>query len=121
MRRGGGALALLAALSVFLQPVCAAYEIRAAAPSSPAVTLVDDAALGTDERSSCCPVVEGSALIAPSSTGPAKAILAAGLTTLMAYAVAPRAALFPHARPGPSIPPPPLPLPYHARSARIQR
>lgn len=120
MRRGIAALALLAALSVLLQPVCAAVEFQPAAPHSPA-TLADNAAHGTDDRVPCCLEVEPGALAAPSSTGPAKAILAAGLSAPMAYAAAPGAALYSHARPGPGIPPPPLPLPYHVRSARIQR
>lgn len=120
MRREAAALALLAALTVLLQPVCAAYELRPAAPRAPAATLADDAAHGTHGRASCCPEVEPSSLVTPSSAGIAKAILAAQAPGPLAYAAAPRAALLLHARPAPGVPPP-FPLPYHARSARIQR
>ncbi len=118
MRRGAAALALLAALSVLLQPVCAAYENRAPAP--PVVALADDAARGTDGCVPCCPEVGPSALVAPSSAPVTKAILAAQAVVPLAYAAAPRAALFSQARPVAGVPPT-FPLPYHVRSARIQR
>lgn len=121
MIRGTAALALLAALTVFFQPVCAAFEFRAAAPHSPAVTLVDDAAHGTSDFVACCPEVVPTALVAPSAAGIAKAAIAAQAVVSLAYAIAPRAALSSHARPAAIDPPPLLLLSYYARSARILR
>jgi len=120
MRSGAVALALLALMSVLLQPVCGAYEIRPAAPNSTAVALADNTAQGTSDCAPCCPKAETSALLAPSSAAVAKAILAAEAAGPLQYAAAPRSELSWHAQPASSSPPP-ISLPYHVRSARILR
>lgn len=121
MTRGAAALALLAALTVSLQPVCPAFESRAAAPHSPAVTLVDDAVRGASDVVPCCPEAVPTALIATSAAGIAKKVPGAQAAVSPAYAIAPRAALFSHVRPAAIDPPPPLLLSYYARSVRILR
>jgi hypothetical protein len=118
--RWAAALVLLAASSALLQPVCAAYELRLATPSTAVLVPVDDGAQGGEHDEVCCAVVETDALVAPFPTGVAKAVLPAGVPVAQSYAGVAPAAIVPHAQPAPHAPPP-FSLPYHVRSVRIQR
>jgi hypothetical protein len=103
LRSGLAAFGLLAALTLVLQPVCGAYE------------LLHEADGGTP----CCAEMQAEAMAAPVSVEISKgANSAPALVPLAATAFA--AAPAPYRFAAWNDPPPP-PLSYHARSARILR
>lgn len=115
MRTGSIALALLAALFVLARPVCAAQDLRPASPHASAASHVHGSPQGSDHSNPCCDAMEASII----ATSPALAVP----TSAVALAVPSFASV--HARIAPAHPalcqPPPPPLSYHARSARILR
>ena len=108
-------VALFAVLAVLLQPVCATY---AAAQDTAAI---HSAAQDSGDDGPCCSDVDSASFVAPSSASFAKVLIAATEATI----AIPRAAWVEQAplldRPVAWHSPPPPPLPYHARSARILR
>ena len=123
--RSAGAV-FFALFPLLLQPVCAAYERHIGAPpvASAATTLdaahADDASHGSLDGTPCCLEMRADATALASPVAADKNFPAAGLMVALPLA-------FP-ARPGSTLRsraargiPPPHPLSYHARSARILR
>jgi len=119
-------VAFFALFLLVLQPVCAAYERHIASPLvAPAATdhgagHADDASHGSYDDTPCCSEMRADAIASESPAAASKNFLAA-----LAFVALPLAAI---SRPGSTLrsyaawsTPPPLPLSYHARSARILR
>ena len=115
MRGATVTLALAAVLFVLARPVCAAQEIHATLPQVPAVAHEQDSPLGSDHSPLCCESIEAGAIATSSAL--AVPAVAAALTVPPVAHVQVRAARVHTLL---AIPPPP-PLPYYARSARILR
>jgi hypothetical protein len=116
MRRGFGALALLAVLSVIAQPICAALEIHAATAQAATVAFEHDAQQGPEDQGPCCAVIETGTIIAASTAAVCTAVPAIAAPFALPY----RLVRIAPAQTASGAPPPP-PLSYHARSARILR
>ena len=119
-------LAFFALFFLVLQPVCAAYERHLGTPqvdsaaSAHDVAHPDDASHALHDSTPCCSEMQADAI------APGTSAVAAERTFPREMSVPLRLAL--PAPPGLTIrshsawnAPPPLPLPYHARSARILR
>jgi len=115
MRAGAAALALLAVLFVLARPICAAQEIRTALPHAPAVAHVQDSPQGSEHSDPCCDVLDANVIA--TSLAFADPAVAAALLVPAFVCVQPRIT---PAHPVFGAPPPP-PLSYHTRSARILR
>jgi hypothetical protein len=103
LRRGLAALGLFAVLTLLLQPVCGAYE------------LMHEVDAGTP----CCSQMQAEVMATPAS---AEASKAANSTAAVAPLAATALLASPaHYRFAAWNDPPPPPLSYHARSARILR
>ena len=119
-------VAFFALFFLLLQPVCAAYERHTGAPHvASAVTAhdagqADDASHGSHDGTACCTEMWADAMASPSQVAADRNISAAGLILLLPVAIVARPALTLLSHPARGIPPP-QPLSYHARSARILR
>jgi len=123
LRRGATAIALFAVLLLLVQPVCRASEAVQAAPGKPAVSLSNDSgpAGGRDpDDGPCCSEIKVSAVATSTLADVSKAGLAAEALARIVHTASPKAAPMP-LRLAAWSSPPPLPLSYHIRSARIQR
>jgi len=118
--------AFFALFFLVLQPVCAAYErhIDASYAASAATThdaaLADDASPGSLDRTPCCAEMQAGAIASESSAATGKQFAAAEMAVALPLAPVARPGLARRSRPAWSTPPP-HPLSYHARSARILR
>jgi hypothetical protein len=123
--RSGG-VAFFALFFLALQPVCAAYARHIGAPpvASAATTHdaahADDASHGSHDGTPCCSEMRADATALVSSVAAGKNFPAAGLMVALPLAFLARPGLTLRSHPAWSIPPP-HPLSYHARSARILR
>jgi len=115
MRTGAVALALLALLFVLARPICAAQDLRPALPHAAAAVHMHDSPQGSDHSDPCCDAMEALVIATP----PAVAVpTVATALAVPAFARLPLRIALAHSIFGT---PPPPPLPYHARSARILR
>jgi hypothetical protein len=115
MRTGAVALALLAVLFVLARPVCAAHDLRAALPHASDAAHTEHSPQGSHHSDPCCDALDASVIAAPSVLAvPA----AAEAQPMPAFIHVPLRIALAHSVFGT---PPPPPLSYHARSARILR
>lgn len=119
-------VAFFALFFLLLQPVCAALErhIVASYAASAATThdaaLADDASRGSLDCTPCCSEMRADAMASASSVAAGKSFTAAEMAVALPLAPIARPGLTPRSRPAWNTPPP-HPLSYHARSARILR
>jgi hypothetical protein len=119
-------VAFFALFFLVLQPVCAAYGRHIASPHVASAATAhdaghaDDASHGSHDSTPCCSEMRADAIASESPAAANKNFLAAQTGVAL-----PLAAI---SRPGSTLrsyaawsTPPPLPLSYHARSARILR
>jgi len=116
----------LALFLLLLQPICAASERHIGAAHSATAATTHDAAHADDasrrslDRTPSCPEMLPDAIASESPVATGKNFPAAGLMVALPLALAARPELTPRSHPAWNTPPP-FPLPYYARSARIQR
>ena len=124
LRRALAAIGMLAVLTLLVQPVCSAYELSRPPPGAPALSSVAEhdhgAKQGRHEGKPCCSDIEMNAVLASPSADLLTALPAAKALTAVPYAEPTQAAPASY-RLAAWNSPPPLPLPYHVRSARILR
>jgi hypothetical protein len=118
-------VASFALFLLLLQPVCAAYEICISAPQVASAATTDSAAHAEDGYGShgsapCCSDMRADTMASASPVADDKNFPAAGLIVALTFAFLARPGLALRSHPARDIPPPP-PLSYHARSARILR
>jgi hypothetical protein len=119
-------VAFFALFLLLLQPVCTAFERCIGAPNVASAATAhdagyaDDASPGSYDGTPCCPEMRAEAMASASPVAADKNFPAAGLMVALPLALAARPELTPRSHPAWNTPPPP-PLPYHARSARILR
>lgn len=119
-------VAFLALFFLLLQPICAAYERHigalhvASAATAHDAGQADDASHGSHDGTACCTEMWADTMASPSQVAADRNISAAELTLVLPVAIAVRPALTLLSHPARGIPPP-HPLSYHARSARILR
>jgi hypothetical protein len=119
-------VAFFALFFLALQPVCAAFERYIGAPNvASAATTHDaghagDASPGSHDGTPCCLEMRADATALASSVTADKSFTAAGLIVALPLAFVLRPGLTLSSHPARGIPPP-HPLSYHARSARILR
>jgi len=124
MRSAG--VAFFALFSLLLQPVCAACERHTGAPHVASATTAhgagqaDDASHGSRDGTPCCTEMWADAMASASPVAADKNFSAAELTLALPLAFLAPPGLTLRSHPARSIPPP-HPLSYHARSARILR
>jgi len=123
--RSAGA-AFFALFFLVLQPVCAAYDRHMVASHAASSAATQDAAPayetspGSPDRLSCCAEMRADATASASSAAPDKNFPATEIAAALPLALIARRGLTPPSLQAWSTQPP-HPLPYHARSARIQR
>jgi len=119
-------VAFFALFFLLLQPVCAAYERHVGAPNVASAATAhdarhaDDASHGSYDDRPCCSEMRVDAMASTSSVAAGKNFPAAGLIVALPLAFVARPGLTLPSHPARGIPPP-HPLSYHARSARILR
>lgn len=119
-------VAFLALFFLLLQPICAAYERHigalhvASAATAHDAGQADDASHGSHDGTACCTEMWADTMASPSQVAADRNISAAELILVLPVAIAARPALTLLSHPARGIPPP-HPLSYHARSARILR
>jgi len=119
-------VAFFALFFLLLQPVCAAFERYIGAPNvASAATTHDaghagDASPGSHDGTPCCLEMRADAIAPESSVAAGKNFPAAGLIVALPLAFLAPPGLTLRSHPARGIPPP-HPLSYHARSARILR
>jgi hypothetical protein len=115
MRTGAVALALLAMLFVLARPVCAAQGFGPDLPYTSAVAHAEGTPQHPHHSDPCCEALDASVIATPSTLAAPAA--AAALPVSAFVRMLPRISLAYSV----FVTPPPPPLPYHARSARILR
>jgi len=119
-------VAFFALFFLLLQPVCAAYELHFGAPNvaSAATThaagQAGDASHGSRDGMPCCTEMWADAMASASPVGADRNFSAAELILALPLAFPAPPGLTLRSHPAQGIPPP-RPLSYHARSARILR
>jgi len=119
-------VAFFALFFLLLQPICAAYESHVSTPlGTPAATTqdamhADSTSHGPGDSTPCCLEMRADAMASASPMAVDKYFAAAGLTVALPLAVPGMPELTSSYHSARGIPPP-HPLSYHARSARIQR
>ena len=119
-------VAFFALFFLLLQPVCGAYERHMVAPHiAPAATAhdagqADDASHGSRDGMPCCTEMWADAMASASPVAADKYFSAAELILALPLAFPAPPGLTLRSHPARGIPPP-HPLSYHARSARILR
>jgi len=118
--------ALFALFFLVLQPVCAAYErhivssYAASAVTALDAALADDASRGSLGRTPCCPAMQAESIASATSAAAVKNFAAAEIAVALPLAPFAPTGLRLSFRPAWGTPPP-VPLSYYARSARILR
>lgn len=119
-------VAFFALFFLVLQPVCAAYERHIGAPNVASEATAhdaghaDDASLGSHDSTACCSEMRAHPMASTSPVAAVKNFTAAELAVALPLAPIARTGLTLRSQTAWNIPPP-HPLPYHARSARILR
>jgi len=119
-------VAFFALFFLVLQPVCAAYERHIASPLvAPAATdhgagHADDASHGSYDDTPCCSEMRAAAIASESAVATGKNFAAAQMAVTLPLAPIAGPGLTLRSHPVWSTPPP-HPLSYHVRSARILR
>ena len=119
-------VAFFALFFLLLQPVCGAYERHIGVPHFASAATAhdagqaDDASHGSRDGTPCCSEMWADAIASASPVAADKNFSAAGLILALPLAFLAPPGLTLRSHPARSIPPP-HPLSYHARSARILR
>lgn len=119
-------VAFLALFFLGLQPVCAAYERHAGSSNAASAAATsdaahaDDASNGPHDGTPCCSEMRADAIASESPTAANKNFLVAQMDVALPLGANSRPGSTLRSHPAQGIPPP-RPLSYHARSARILR
>jgi hypothetical protein len=119
-------VAFVALFLLLLQPVCTAFERCIGAPNVASAATAhdagyaDDASPGSYDGTPCCPEMRADAMASASPVAADKNFRAAGLMVALPLAFLAPPGLTLRSHTARAIPPP-HPLSYHARSARILR